>query len=143
MRSFATETHPDVIALRRRIDEMKRQVSDIQYGDSVVTARRDFAVPFPKVPELGLELARLTRDVKVQETVVTLLTQQFEQAKIAEAKDIPVVNILDQAVAAERPSKPRLLLNLAVAGAVGTALAAMLAFLLDYIARLRDHLGVA
>jgi len=142
MRSFATETHPDVVALRRRIDEMKRQVSEIQYGDSVMTSRRDFAVPFPKVPELGLELARLTRDVKVQETVVTLLTQQFEQAKIAEAKDIPVVNILDQAVPAERPSKPRVLLNLAVAGAVGTALAAMLAFLLDYIARLRDHLDM-
>ena len=50
----------------------------------------DFTVPFPKVPEVGLELARLTRDVKVQETLVSLLTQQLEQAKIAEAKDMPV-----------------------------------------------------
>ena len=63
----------------------------------------------------GLELVRLTRDVKIQETLVTLLTQQLEQARIVEAKDIAVVETLDRGVPAERPSKPRLALNLAVA----------------------------
>ena len=137
MRNFATETHPEIVALRRRIDEMKRQFAKIQYGEPDVVSRHDFAVPFPRIPELGIELARLTREVKVQETLVTLLTQQLENAKIAEARDIPVVSILDRAVPAERPSKPRLLLNLAVAGALGLALGALAALLLDSVARLR------
>ncbi|MEE8160943.1 MAG: hypothetical protein V3T61_04830 [Acidobacteriota bacterium] len=43
-------------------------------------------MPFARVPEVGMELARLTRDVKVQETLVTLLSQQLEQARLADAR---------------------------------------------------------
>jgi uncharacterized protein involved in exopolysaccharide biosynthesis len=59
-----------------------------------------------KVPELGMELVRLTREVKVQEAIFTALTQQYEQAKIAEARDTPVVQVLDRAIPAERKSRP-------------------------------------
>jgi uncharacterized protein involved in exopolysaccharide biosynthesis len=70
------------------------------------------------VPEVGLELARLTREVKIQETLVTLLGQQMEQARIAEAKDLPVVQILDRGVPAERHIRPRIGLNVMLAGAI-------------------------
>ena len=63
-----------------------------------------------------MELARLTRDVKIQETLVTLLVQQTEQARMAEGRDYPMVQVLDQAIPAERPSRPRLVLNLLLAG---------------------------
>ena len=56
------------------------------------------------------------RNVKVQETVYTLLTQQLEQAKIAEARDMPTVQALDRAVSADRKSKPKTIFNMAVAG---------------------------
>lgn len=52
-----------------------------------------------------LPSGRLTRDVKVQETRVTLLTRQVEQARLAEARDMPVVQVLDRAVPAERHSR--------------------------------------
>jgi len=94
-------------------------------------------VPFPKVPELGTELARLVRDVKVQETVYTLLTQQYEQAKIAEARDTPVVQVLDKAVPAERKSRPRPFLNTAIAGTLSLFVAIFLAFFLEYLERMR------
>ena len=94
--------------------------------------RRDFAVPFAKVPELGLELVRLTRDVKVQETLVTLLIQQVEQVRIAEAKDFPVAQVLDRAVAAERHSRPRMGVTLAVAAITGVIGGALAAFVLEY-----------
>ena len=130
MRSFATEANPEVLALKRRIDEMTRQLARMQYGDGELVTllgpqrqdQRDFSVPLPRVPGVGLELARLTREVKVQETLVVLLAQQLEQAKIAEAKDLPVVQLLDLAIPAERPSRPNLVFNLA-AGAVGGLLA--------------------
>lgn len=142
MRSFATEANPEMVALRRRVEEMKRQLARMQYGEGggLVQApgqdRRDFAVPFPKVPEVGLELARLTRDVKVQETLVALLTQQVEQARLAEARDMPVVQVLDRAVPAVRPSKPRLRLNLAMAGVTSLFVGIFLAFFLEYLQNL-------
>ena len=124
MRNFATESNPEVIVLKRRIDEMSRQLAQMQYGDGTSRLeassreRRDFSVPFVRVPEVGLELARLTRNVKVQETLVTLLSQQMDQARIAEAKDLPVVQILDRAVPAERHVRPRVSLNLMIAAAI-------------------------
>lgn len=135
MRNFATEANPEIILLRRRIDEMKRQLAQMQYGDGTAPApdgaRRDFSVPFSKVPEVGLELARLTRDVKIQETLVTLLTQQTEQARLVEAKDVPVVQVLDRAVPGERPVRPRTAVNIAVAVTGSLLLGVFLVLFID------------
>src|SRR5437899_10880744 len=134
MRNFATETNPEVVAVRRKVEEMTRQLARMQYGDNVGQRREsgDFVVPFARVPEVALELARLTREVKVQETLVTLLTQQLEQARIAESKDIPVVQVLDRAVPPERHSRPRLGLNLTIAFVVSLFLGVFLAFVAEY-----------
>lgn len=143
-RTFATEANPEIVNLRRRIEEMKRQLTEVQYGDGVFRSgggpqagreQRDFTLPFTKVPELGLELARLTRNVKVQEIVVNLLTQQLEQARIAEAKDLPVVQVLDRAVPAERHARPSLRSNLQLAGIVSLFVGVMLALLINYFRR--------
>ena len=136
MRNFATDANPEVIAIRRRIDEMNRQLGQMQYGSTNVARpggqdRGDFTVPFAKVPEVGLELVRLTRDVKIQEVLVTLLTQQLEQARLAEARDTPVVQVLDRAVPAERYARPRAVLNGGLAAIVGLVFGAFLAIVLE------------
>jgi uncharacterized protein involved in exopolysaccharide biosynthesis len=139
MQNFATDANPELVALRRRIDAMNRQLGQMQYGEvstRTVDANRDrndFTVPFSRVPEVGLELARLTRDVKIQETLVTLLTQQIEQARIAEAKDTPVVQVLDRAVPAERHAKPRMLLNLLLASVSSLVAGVLLAGFIEYV----------
>ena len=139
MRNFATETNPEMVTLRRRIDEMNRQLVQMQYGETVPRAagagRRDFNVPFAKVPEVGLELARLTRDLKIQETLVTLLAQQAEQARLMEAKDMPVVQVLDRAVPGERPVRPSVLVNVAVAALASLLIGVFLAIFLDSLGR--------
>jgi uncharacterized protein involved in exopolysaccharide biosynthesis len=139
MRNFATDTNPDVVSLRRRIGEMKRQLVDLQYGTNVSANSQDFSVPFPKVPELGIELIRLTRDVKVGETLVTLLVQQLAQSKIAEAKDLPVVQVLDMAVPAERHARPKRLLNVLIASGISLFAGVFGAFLLENLRRIRSR----
>lgn len=141
MRNFATDANPEVVAVKRRIEEMKRHLAQMQYGDGlapVVQDRRDFTVPFARVPEVGLELARLTREMKIQETVMTLLTQQLEQAKIAEAKDLPAVQVLDPAVPPERHARPRIQLNMMIAGAASLIAGIFLAFLFERPRSLRS-----
>ena len=145
MRNFATDANPDMVALRRRIDEMKRQLAQMQYGDELAAAEpmavrrepRDFAVPFARVPGIGLELARLSRDVKVNETMVTLLTQQLQHARLAEARDVPTVQVLDRAVPAARHSAPKTRLNLTIAGVISIAGGVFSAFALEYVRRVR------
>jgi capsule polysaccharide export protein KpsE/RkpR len=147
MRKFATDANPEVVKLKQRIQEMKRHLSGMQYGKGWVLpaenrhpgeARSEIHIPFAQVPELGLELARLMRDVKVQETVYILLTQQLEQAKIAEVRDMPTVQALDKAMPADRKSKPTTVINMAIAGVTSLFVGILLAFFLEYVAGVKQ-----
>jgi hypothetical protein len=66
--------------------------------------------PIRKLPLLGVEWADLYRRMKIQETVYELLNQQYELARIQEAKEIPAVNVVDPANVPERKSSPHRLL---------------------------------
>jgi tyrosine-protein kinase Etk/Wzc len=147
MRKFATDANPDVVKVKQRIQEMKRHLSGMQYGKGWVLPaetrnpgepRNEIYVPFVQVPELGMELARLMRDAKVQETVYTLLTQQLEQAKIAEVSDMLTVQALDKAVPADRKSKPKTVINMAIAGITSLFVGILLAFFLEYVAGVKQ-----
>ena len=83
------------------------------------------AVPdeITRLPGLGIELARLLRDLRIQEYVRTAMVEQVETARLEEARDTPVVQILDRAQAPDARSRPRR----SVVAAAGTLLTAGLA----------------
>ncbi|HPG41028.1 MAG TPA: GNVR domain-containing protein [bacterium] len=100
--------NPLVIRAQKELDEMNRRYKELQYGQQGdEQAEGEFYVPFTDVPEVGLKLAELTREVKVQETVWELLNQQYYQAKIEEARNTPTVQVLDYAEPPVIPSWPR------------------------------------
>ena len=69
--------------------------------------------PLRQLPRLGVPYADLSRRVRVQEAVFELLTQQYETARIEEAKDVPAVNVIDPPALPEKKFfPPRLLLTL-------------------------------
>lgn len=57
-------------------------------------------------PDLGMEMFRLYRDVLIQQKLMELLVPLYEQARIEEQKNIPVVLVLDEAVPPERKARP-------------------------------------
>jgi len=66
-----------------------------------------------QLPRLAVPYADLYRRVKVQETVFELLTQQYEMARIEEAKDVPVISVIDIPGVPEKKSfPPRLIVTL-------------------------------
>ena len=83
--------------------------------------------PLRQLPRLAVPYADLYRRVRVQETVYELLTQQYEMARIDEAKDVPVVSVIDSPGIPEKKSfPPRLLLALAMTFFVFAATAALI-----------------
>jgi len=117
-----------VRSLQARVDELKRQAQKLQGTDASLVsgaAQPDqMYPPIRKLPLLGVEWADLYRRMKIQETVYELLNQQYELARIQEAKEIPTVNVIDPANLPERKSwPPRVLIIvivtvLSLAGAV-------------------------
>jgi len=69
--------------------------------------------PLRELPRLAVPYGDLLRSVQVHEAVFQLLTQQYETARIEEARDVPPVNVIDPPGLPEKKSfPPRLLLTL-------------------------------
>jgi uncharacterized protein involved in exopolysaccharide biosynthesis len=66
----------------------------------------DYLVAFSDVPELGMQLSKLLRTVKIKNEVFLLLQQQYYKEKIQENRDVPTVDILDEAIAPQKKSAP-------------------------------------
>lgn len=66
--------------------------------------------PLRQLPRLAVPYADLYRRVRVQEAVFELLTQQYELSRVEEAKDVPVVSVIDPPGIAEKKSSPSRLL---------------------------------
>ena len=64
-------------------------------------------VPKGRVPEAGLEYIRKLRDVKYQETIFEILARQFEMAKLDEAKQGALIQVVDAAIPPDRRSFPK------------------------------------
>jgi capsule polysaccharide export protein KpsE/RkpR len=83
--------------------------------DDAASRNEDLYPPLRQLPRLAVPYANLYREVQVQEAVYELLTQQYELARIQEAKDVPVVSVIDAPAIPEKKSfPPRLLLALLI-----------------------------
>jgi uncharacterized protein involved in exopolysaccharide biosynthesis len=97
-----------VKALLARIGELREQLQKLGGSASPAEVRNDTSL-YPsirKLPLLGVTYADLYRRTRIEETVYELLTQQYELAKVQEAKEIPSVKVLDSAVVPTVKSSP-------------------------------------
>ena len=118
MGSYLSSNNPEIARVQSSISELRKQLQIMETGKSgKERLPGDRLRPaITSVPTLALEYGRLARDLKVQETLYALLISQYEQAKLTEARDTPTVQILDPAIPAERKSRPKILLNVLIAG---------------------------
>ncbi len=79
--------------------------------------------------EIGLQQARLLRDAKTLDQVYVLLSAQYEEARIDEARDVTTVEVLDPAVPPERRAHPRRSVLIATGIALGLLVGVMNALL--------------
>ncbi len=104
--------------MQARIDELRRQLLKMggktEIQESAQAQQEDELYPsIRKLPLLGVTYADLYRRMKVEETVFETLTQQYEIAKVQEAKEVPSVKVLDPPEVPERKVfPPRTLLTL-------------------------------
>jgi uncharacterized protein involved in exopolysaccharide biosynthesis len=88
------------------------------------------------VPGLGVEYVRRLRDLKVQEAIFEQLTKQFETAKINEAKESSPVQVIDEAVAPMKKSKPKRSLIVLMATFSAFILSLIIIFIQEYLSNL-------
>ncbi len=104
LRDSATEQNPEVIRLHSEIDDLQGQLSRLERGSGNSTA---VSIPTSKVPELQLEYVRKEREVKYHEALFDMLSRQYEAARLDEARDAPLLQVLDEASYPDTKSAPK------------------------------------
>lgn len=104
LRSFATAQNPDLQRIEEEVRALRVESEKIESGkgrgfDPLMSSER--------VPAIGMEYLRKLRELKYNETLYELLVKQFELAKLDEARDAVVIQVIDRAVPPERKSRPQ------------------------------------
>lgn len=146
---------PDVQNLTERVNQLGDQLRAMALtylrGLTSQVAALDAALAqsrqrLDRIPEKELRFARLQREAKGYEEIVTQLQSRLKEAEIAEAVDDPSVRLVDAAILPTVPVSPKPLLNLSLAFMLGILLGTSGAFLrehMDRTVRTRHDLLVA
>lgn len=119
-----------VRSIRARVNELNKQLhaltgSTLSGESSTAEQAADSGMPFPslrQLPILGATYVDLYRRAKIEETVYQILTQQYELAKVQEAKDIPTIRVLDRGAVPPRKSGPHRAILSLLGGILGMLL---------------------
>jgi uncharacterized protein involved in exopolysaccharide biosynthesis len=118
LKQIYTDNNVRVRSVRARIAELKRQLEKLggkgEDGSETSGKPADYLYPsIRKLPLLGVTYADLYRRTRVQEAVYEVLTREYELAKVQEAKEIPIVKVVDPADIPEKKNfPPRLLIGI-------------------------------
>jgi len=99
--------------LQARVAELENQLEKVGGKDESASKATQGDALYPwvgKLPLLGVAYADLYRRTKIQETLLDMLTQEYELARVQEAKGIPSVKVLDPPNLPEKKSFPPRLL---------------------------------
>ncbi len=127
MSAFATTQNPARMRAEEELAAMRDQLARLE-GDQ---KRSAFQVPVGQLPEAGVEYARKARQVKYYEVVLELLAKQYEIARIDEARDPVLVQVLDKAVEPEIKTKPKRAMIVFMAMAMAMIASLILALVLE------------
>jgi tyrosine-protein kinase Etk/Wzc len=117
MRTFATSENSQLVQAQQELDGLRAQLAKL--GGSENSADTGLMMSKGRVPEAGLEYIRKLRDVRYNETIFDILARQFELAKLDEAKEGALIQVVDVAVPPDRRSFPKRTLIVLVATAIG------------------------
>ena len=132
MRTFAAEGNPDLKRTQQELEAMKREVARTEGG------KGSDAIEAPALDKSGINNLALLRNVKYYQTMVDLLTNQYENAKIDEAKDATLIQVMDKAIVPDRKSKPKRALIVVLSTLLAGLLSVLWAFVHEALENARN-----
>jgi len=133
MKTYASANNPDVKMVTEELAGLREQLKKLEVSDG--SRFPDTIIPTGDMPTLGTEYIRKLRQFKYQETLYELLVKQYEAARLDEARDSALIQIIHKASPPERRAKPKRTLIVVLATAVGFFLSIFAAFLLEFISK--------
>ena len=130
---------PKIKAIRVEVSELTKKLQQMNYGVDSLSARSEIFASFQQTPELAMQYLRRFREVEIQQKLLEVLFPLVEQARIEEHRDTPTILVLDPAVPADRPTKPKRIVILLAVFVSSLVISIFAAFVADFLTRMRDE----
>jgi uncharacterized protein involved in exopolysaccharide biosynthesis len=105
MRTFATDENSQLVRAQQELDGLRAQLAQLTRAGADREER--LIIPRGQLSEAGLEYVRKLRDLKYHETIFEILARQFEIAKLDEARQGALIQVVDPAVIPDKRSFPK------------------------------------
>jgi tyrosine-protein kinase Etk/Wzc len=116
MHTFATERNSSYVLLQEELAGLRAQLLKLERDEQ--GGNGNTLIAMAKVPSVALDYVRNLREVKYRETMFGILAQQFELAKLDEAKQGAIIQVLDPAVPPDKKSSPKRTLIIVLVGMI-------------------------
>lgn len=113
MRTYATQDNPDLRRAEQELAGLRAQLAKMQRNTGE-SGNGNVELPTRQLPQAELEYIRRARDLKYHEALYEFLSKQLEAARLDEAKDAIVVQVVDKAVTPEKKSGPQRMLIVSI-----------------------------
>ena len=127
MQTFATGENAQLVQAQQELDSMRAQLAKL--GGSEESPGSGIIPPKGQMTQAGMEYVRKLRDVKYYETIFDILARQFEIAKLDEAKEGALIQVVDPAIVPDKRSFPNRVLIVIVATLLGFFIGVFTVFL--------------
>jgi tyrosine-protein kinase Etk/Wzc len=117
METYATGENYQLVQAESELASLRAQLAKV--GGSEDSPGSELVIPKGKVPAAGLEFIRKERDVKYYEAIFDIIARQFEAAKLDEAKEGAIIQVVAPATVPDRRSSPKRAIIVIVATCVG------------------------
>ena len=104
LRLAATDKNPEVARIQQAIAGMRTQLGKLENSN---TNNPSVMLATSKVPQAGLDYLRAMRELKYQETIYEIIARQYEVARADEAKDAPVIQVIETPIPPEERTAPK------------------------------------
>jgi len=137
LNEFNLETRQSEAAAERAFIEARQLVvaEDLTEAEDRLETFMRSNRQFERSPELSFEHDRLLRDVSLKQQVATTLAQAYEQARIDEVRNTPVITVIDPPEVPVLPDRRHLIFKSLVAIMLGITSGMLFAFAREYARR--------
>ncbi|HLA47843.1 MAG: hypothetical protein A3I04_02595 [Nitrospinae bacterium RIFCSPLOWO2_02_FULL_39_110] len=137
MKTYATPQNPDIQRVEEEIRGLKEQLDKLEHKEGSGN-NPDPLMPTGRIPSLGTEYIRKMREFKYNETLYEIFLKQYEAARLDEAKEAAVIQVLEKAIPPEKRVKPKRRQMVMIAGVTGLFASIFLAFFMEYREKISD-----
>lgn len=106
LRTTVTERSPEVQRIESELAGWRAELARLEVAQGAASAARSVDLPVAKIPAAAIDYVRARRELKLQETLLESVVRQLELARLDEAKEGPLLQSIDPALAPDYKSKP-------------------------------------